>query len=151
MTLDENLNPKEKILLIEDNPVDIDLTQRAFKKQLINCTIEIARDGEEANRAIQRWKQGLESPPKIILMDLKMPRMDGFDVLRIIKQSPIEKIIPVIVLSSSNEENDILSAYRLGANSYLVKPIDYNKFLSLIQMIVQYWLEENYSAPYLAE
>jgi len=143
MLSDQNREHKSKILLVEDNPVDIDLTQRAFRKHMLNCTIEISRDGEEANKAIQRWETGLEPPPDIILMDLKMPRMDGFDVLKILKQSPKSCLIPVIILTSSNEEADIVTAYQLGANSYLLKPIDYSKFVSLIQMIVQYWLELN--------
>ncbi len=148
MLSDQNREIKPKILLIEDNPVDIDLTQRAFSKQMINCTIEISRDGEEANEAIQRWEAGLETPPAIILMDLKMPRMDGFDVLKILRQYPMSSKIPVIVLTSSNEETDISKAYQLGANSYLLKPIDYSKFVSLVQMVVQYWLGINCSVKY---
>jgi CheY-like chemotaxis protein len=143
MTYDANLEEKAKILLVEDNPVDIDLTLRAFKKQMGHFNIEIAKDGEEASQTIQRWISGEEAPPDIILMDLKMPRMDGFDVLKILKQSPVSSAIPVIILTSSNEENDIVAAYQLGANSYLLKPIDYSKFLTLIQLIVQYWIEEN--------
>lgn len=132
-----------KILLVEDNPVDIDLTQRAFRKQNINCSIQIAKDGEEACNALQRWEKGEDEPPMIILLDLKMPRMNGFDFLKVIKQSPASKSIPTIVLTSSNEENDINSAYQLGANSYLLKPIEYGQFLTLIQMICTYWLEQN--------
>jgi CheY-like chemotaxis protein len=148
MTSDQNWENKSKILLVEDNPVDIDLTQRAFKKQLFHCTVDISRDGEEANQAIQRWEEGLETPPDLILMDLKMPRMDGFDVLKILRQSPKSCRIPVIILTSSNEETDISTAYQLGANSYLLKPIDYSKFVSLIQMIIQYWLELNCKIKY---
>lgn len=148
MTSDQNWEHKSKILLVEDNPVDIDLTQRAFKKQMLHCTVEISRDGEEANQAIQRWENGLEIPPDLILMDLKMPRMDGFDVLRILRQSPKSCKIPVIILTSSNEETDVSTAYQLGANSYLLKPIDYSKFVTLIQMIIQYWLELNCKVKY---
>ena len=148
MKSDQNRDVTPKILLIEDNPVDIDLTQRAFRKQTIKCTIDISRDGEEANEAIQRWEEGLETPPAIILMDLKMPRMDGFDVLKILRQYPMSSKIPVIVLTSSNEEIDISKAYQLGANSYLLKPIDYSKFVSLVQMIVEYWLGINCMVKY---
>jgi CheY-like chemotaxis protein len=148
MTSDQNWELKSKIYLVEDNPVDIDLTQRAFKKQMLHCTVDISRDGEEANQAIQRWEAGLEIPPDLILMDLKMPRMDGFDVLRILRQSPKSCSIPVVILTSSNEETDIITAYQLGANSYLLKPIDYSKFVTLIQMIIQYWLELNCKVKY---
>jgi CheY-like chemotaxis protein len=132
-----------KILLIEDNPVDIDLTERAFKKQNINCTIEIAKDGEEACQALQLWEGGQTDPPNIILLDLKMPRMDGFDVLKVIKNSPTSRMIPIIVLTSSSDDTDINAAYHHGANSYLLKPIDYGQFLILIQTIADYWLIEN--------
>ena len=137
-----------KILLVEDNPVDIDLTQRAFRKQNINCTLQIAKDGEEACNALERWEKGEDEPPMIILLDLKMPRMNGFDFLKVIKQSSSSRNIPTIVLTSSNEEMDILNAYQSGANSYLLKPIEYGQFLSLIQTVCNYWLTENCLAKY---
>lgn len=143
MTFDQASELKIKILLVEDNPVDIDLTLRAFRKQNVSCCIDVAKDGEEAIELIQKWQNGEEIAPEIILMDLKMPRLDGFDVLRVLKQSPVYHKIPVIVLTSSNEENDIDLAYHLGANSYLLKPIDYAKFVSLIQLIINYWIIEN--------
>ena len=132
-----------KILLVEDNPVDIDLTKRAFKKQNIECEIQIANDGEEAFQALKDWENGLTTPPTIILLDLKMPRMNGFDVLKIFKKSKISRNIPIIVLTSSNEEKDINAAYEYGANSYLLKPIDYGEFLNLVQVIVNYWFGIN--------
>lgn len=132
-----------KILLVEDNPVDIDLTRRAFKKQNIECDIQIANDGEEACRALSDWENGLIEPPNIILLDLKMPRMNGFDVLKVFKKSEISRNIPIIVLTSSNEEKDINMAYEYGANSYLLKPIDYGEFLNLVQIIVNYWFGIN--------
>ncbi|MBI9051486.1 MAG: response regulator [Anaerolineaceae bacterium] len=132
-----------KILLVEDNPVDIDLTKRAFIKQNINCQIQIANDGEEAYHALKDWEEGKQTPPTIVLLDLKMPRMNGFDVLKAFKQSPSSRSIPIIVLTSSNEEKDITAAYEYGANSYLLKPIDYGEFLILIQSIANYWLNTN--------
>jgi CheY-like chemotaxis protein len=132
-----------KILLVEDNPVDIDLTQRAFRKLNINCTILVAKDGEEACQALSQWEAGKDEIPSIILLDLKMPRMNGFDFLKVIRQSSTSHSIPIIVLTSSNEENDIDTAYQYGANSYLLKPIEYDHFLSLIQIISNYWLEKN--------
>jgi CheY-like chemotaxis protein len=132
-----------KILLVEDNPVDIDLTKRAFKKQNIECEIQIANDGEEACRALSDWENGRTEPPNIILLDLKMPRMNGFDVLKVFKNSEISRNIPIIVLTSSNEEKDINKAYQYGANSYLLKPIDYGEFLNLVQIIINYWFGIN--------
>ena len=132
-----------KILLVEDNPVDIDLTKRAFKKQNIDCEIQIANDGEEACLALKDWESGNTAPPNIILLDLKMPRMNGFDVLKVFKNSEISRSIPIIVLTSSNEEKDINTAYEFGANSYLLKPIDYGEFLNLVQVIVNYWFGIN--------
>ena len=132
-----------KILLVEDNPVDIDLTKRAFQKQNIDCEIQIANDGEEACKALKDWENGITDPPNIILLDLKMPRMNGFDVLKVFKNSEISRSIPIIVLTSSNEEKDINTAYEYGANSYLLKPIDYGEFLNLVQVIVNYWFGIN--------
>ena len=132
-----------KILLVEDNPVDIDLTKRAFKKQNLDCEIQIANDGEEACQALKDWESGNTTPPNIILLDLKMPRMNGFDVLKVFKNSEVSRSIPIIVLTSSNEEKDINAAYEYGANSYLLKPIDYGEFLDLVQVIVNYWFGIN--------
>jgi CheY-like chemotaxis protein len=132
-----------KILLVEDNPVDVDLTKRAFKKQNIECEIQIANDGEEAFQALKDWENGITTPPTIILLDLKMPRMNGFDVLKIFKKSKVSRNIPIIVLTSSNEEKDIKTAYEFGANSYLLKPIDYGEFLNLVQIISTYWFGIN--------
>ena len=137
------LDNNSKILLVEDNPVDIDLTKRAFKKQNIDCEIQIANDGEEACKALKDWENGISSPPSIILLDLKMPRMNGFDVLKVFKNSEIGRNIPIIVLTSSNEEKDINTAYEYGANSYLLKPIDYGEFLNLVQIIINYWFGIN--------
>ena len=126
------------ILLVEDNPVDIDLTLRAFKKRKLANQVEIARDGEEALAFLARWESE-ETLPLIILLDLKLPKVDGLEVLRQIKFHPKLRSIPVIVLTSSSEDKDIQTAYQLGANSYIVKPVDFNKFIEVVDQIELYW------------
>ncbi|MBF0476168.1 MAG: response regulator [Deltaproteobacteria bacterium] len=126
------------ILLIEDNPVDIDLTRRAFIKRKVANPIEVARDGEEALAVISRWPtDGLI--PVVILLDLKLPKIDGLEVLHHLKTHPEFLTIPVVVLTSSAEDRDINEAYRLGANSYIVKPIDFEKFVDVVTQIDLYW------------
>jgi len=126
------------ILLIEDNPVDIDLTLRAFKKKNLTNPIIIARDGEEAINQIQLWEKG-NSIPIVILLDLKLPKFSGLEVLKEIKSHPEFKTIPIVVLTSSNEDSDIEKAYKLGANSYIVKPVEFDKFVEVAAQIELYW------------
>ena len=127
------------ILLIEDNPIDIDLTKRAFKKKNFINPIEIARDGEEALAYIEKWSSG-EPLPLIILLDLKLPRVDGLEVLRQLKAHDEFRMLPVVVLTSSSEDRDIKAAYAYGANSYIVKPVDFGKFLQVASEIEMYWI-----------
>ena len=133
------MNSQKPILLVEDNPLDIDLTIRAFKKRNLANPIEVARDGEEALALIPRWEAG-EQTPLIILLDLKLPRVNGLEVLQVVKEHPKFKVIPVIVLTSSSEDKDIATAYQLGANSYIVKPVDFDKFITVASEIEIYWL-----------
>jgi CheY-like chemotaxis protein len=126
------------ILLVEDNPVDIDLTRRAFIRQKIGNPVEVARDGEEAVAWIKRWEEG-EPRPVVILLDLKLPRVSGLDVLRQLKSHPQFSSIPVVILTTSSEESDVKTAYELGANSYIVKPVDFDKFQSVVQQVELYW------------
>ncbi len=126
------------IFLVEDNPMDIDLTKRAFARRKVLNPIEIARDGEEAIEHIARWEAG-EPQPVVILLDLKLPKIDGLEVLQRVKSHPKFSTIPVIVLTSSSEDRDIDTAYRLGANSYIVKPVDFEKFLEVASQIDLYW------------
>ncbi len=127
------------VLLVEDNPLDLDLTIRAFKRQHLLNPIEVARDGEEALAWINRWEKG-EPWPLIVLLDLKLPKVDGLDVLRQLKKHPKLSVIPVVVLTSSGETRDVETAYRLGANSYIIKPVDFDKFLKVASEIELYWL-----------
>ena len=130
------------VLLVEDNPMDIDLTKRAFVRRKLANPIEIARDGEAALAWLPRWEAGAPLPI-IILLDLKLPKVDGLEVLRQIKSHPQFHTIPVIVLTSSNEDRDIKTAYELGANSYITKPVDFDKFLDVAERIEIYWLAVN--------
>ena len=130
---------RRAILIVEDNPMDIDLTKRAFSKQRLINPIEIARDGEEALAYIDKWEKGAPLP-LIILLDLKLPKVDGLEVLRQLKSHDELRVVPVVVLTSSSEDKDIQTAYKHGANSYIVKPVDFDKFLKVAGDIEIYWL-----------
>jgi CheY-like chemotaxis protein len=134
------------ILLVEDNPMDVDLTKRAFTRRNLNNPIEVARDGEEALAWIVRWEAG-ERTPGIILLDLKLPRVDGLEVLRQLKAHPVFRTIPVVILTTSAEDSDIQTAYYLGANSYIIKPVDFAKFMEVAEQIDSYWTLLNRPAP----
>ncbi len=138
-----NLNEIE-ILIVEDNPNDAEMAIRAFKKNNLTNQILVVGDGEEAldfifsrGKYADREKINL---PKIILLDLKLPKIDGLEVLKVIKANQDTKIIPVIMLTSSKEETDILKSYELGVNSYIVKPVDFDKFVEAIRDVGLYWL-----------
>ncbi|HJX90151.1 MAG TPA: response regulator [Pyrinomonadaceae bacterium] len=133
------------ILLVEDRPTDIDLTKRAFARSRLLNPIEVARDGEEALANIDRWDRG-ELSPIFILLDLKLPKINGLEVLRQLKNHPKYSAIPVIVLTTSAEDNDIEEAYKLGCNSYIVKPVEFNKFMDVATQIEVYWCALNTAA-----
>ena len=134
------------ILLVEDNPMDVDLTRRAFIRRKVNHPIEVARDGEEALAFISDW--GEKRPiPRLILLDLKLPKVDGLEVLRHLKSHPRFRVIPVVVLSTSTEERDIQIAYRDGANSFIVKPVDFDQFMQIVDHIQIYWCTLNTPPP----
>jgi CheY-like chemotaxis protein len=141
----KNIDATRPILLVEDNPMDIDLTRRAFTRRRLANPIEIARDGKEALAWLARWEAGAPLPV-IILLDLKLPKVDGLEVLRQLKSHPRFHTVPVVVLTSSDENRDIETAYRLGANSYITKPVDFDKFLEVAGHIEIYWLAVN-TAP----
>ena len=126
------------ILLVEDNLMDVDLTRRAFARQKVCNPIEVARDGAEALDWIRRWGAG-EPAPVVILLDLKLPRITGLEVLKKLKSHPRFSNIPVVVLTSSSEDSDVKAAYALGANSYIVKPVEFDKFLEVARHIDVYW------------
>ena len=130
------------ILLVEDNPMDVDLTLRAFKRRRITNPIEVARDGEEALAWIAKWEAGAPWPA-VILLDLKLPKVDGLDVLRALKQHPTLRVIPIVVLTTSAESSDVQTAYQLGVNSYIVKPVEFEKFMEVSAQIDLYWTVVN--------
>ena len=135
-------NPDRPILLVEDNPMDVDLTLRAFKRRRVTNTILVARDGEEALAWLPRWDAG-ETWPAVIPLDLKLPKIDGPEVLRQIRAHPRLSVIPVVVLTTSAENSDVQTAYRLGANSYIVKPVEFEKFMDVSESIELYWTVVN--------
>lgn len=132
------LNLLPPILLVEDNPADVDLTLRAFARRKFANPVQVARDGEEALAWLARWADG-EPLPLVILLDLKLPRVSGLEVLRAIKAHPLCRTVPVVILTSSSDNGDIRTAYDLGANSYIVKPVDFVKFMDVAAHIELYW------------
>ena len=144
------MNPKNiKFLLVEDNPDDVELTLRAFRKNNLANEIIVANDGEEALdiifQRIEKYKK--QSLPDLILLDLQLPKVSGLEVLREIKNNPATKIIPVIVLTSSKEEKDVIESYDLGVNSYIRKPVDFDKFSEVVLQLGLYWLLLNEIPP----
>jgi len=133
-----------EILLVEDNPSDMELAIVAFKRKQVNNMVYVVSDGEEALDFLfrrKKYEQKLSCHKiKVIFLDLKLPKLDGLEVLKEIKKNPLTKLIPVVVLTSSNEERDILESYQLGANSYITKPVDFDQFISTVGTIGSYWL-----------
>jgi two-component system, response regulator len=127
-----------EILLIEDNQDDAELTIRALKKYNLANNLLHLQDGEEALNFL--FSSNVNTIPKIILLDIKMPKVDGIEVLRKIKSDPYRKIIPVVVLTSSKEERDIIESYKLGVNAYIVKPVEFDKFVKAVSEIGFFWL-----------
>ncbi len=128
------------ILIAEDNPNDLELALHALKKYKIANKIHICRDGEEALAFLLGDDSPLKPVPRLILLDLKMPKVDGLQVLRRIKAEPRTQAIPVVMMTSSQEEQDIVESYRLGVNSYIVKPVDFDQFAEAVRQIGLYWM-----------
>ena len=133
-----------EILLVEDSQDDLDMTLRALRKANMANHIEVARDGVEALDFIfcegAHTARKIENMPKLILLDLKLPKIDGMEVLRRIKGDPRTKMIPVVMLTSSKEQKDVIESYGLGTNSYIVKPVDFESFAEAVQRLGMYWL-----------
>ncbi|MDE3119727.1 MAG: response regulator [Nitrospirota bacterium] len=133
-----------EILLVEDNPHDVELTLRVFKKNHLTNRIHVVRDGAEALEYLfctgAYAARNIEDRPKLVLLDLKLPKVDGLQVLQRLKGDPRTRALPVTVLTSSREERDLVESYRLGVNSYIVKPVDFDQFAETVRQIGLYWM-----------
>jgi CheY-like chemotaxis protein len=130
------------ILLVDDNPMDVDLTLRAFKRRKLANPVVVARDGAEALAWIPRWEAG-EPRPVVILLDINMPKVGGLEVLRQLKSHALLRTIPVVLLTTSAVSQDVETAYQHGANSYIVKPVDFDQFMDVAAQIEVYWAVVN--------
>lgn len=137
----------QPILLVEDNPDDVTFTMRAFRKNNISNQIVVAADGEQALDILLTEKAGPALRPALVLLDVKLPKIDGMEVLRRIRADPRTQLLPVIVLTTSSEETDIVNSYRLGANSFVRKPVVFTDFLHAASLLGIYWLVINQPAP----
>ena len=136
-----------EILLVEDNPKDAEMTRRALRKHNLSNRVHWVKDGEEALdyvfcRGAYAERDPLR-PPRLILLDIKMPKVDGIEVLRQIKIDARTRTVPVVVMTSSNEERDVVESYRLGVNSYIVKPVEFATFLEVVAKVGLYWVLTN--------
>ena len=147
------MNDAIELLLVEDNPSDIELTLHVLKKHKLANRIKVVRDGAEAMEFLFDADTGAsqhpETVPKVILLDLKLPKLNGLEVLGRLKADPRTKIVPVVVLTSSREDRDLFVCYELGVNSYIVKPVDFTQFTEAVRQLGLYWLLFN-ERPHLA-
>ena len=145
--------PNKIILLVEDNPDDEALTIRALRKSNITNPVEVARDGVEALEYLFREGES-DSPaaarrlPAVVLLDLKLPKIDGLEVLRRIRNSDLTRRLPVVILTSSKEQRDLLEGYNLGANSYVRKPVNFDEFVEAAKQLGLYWMLLNEPPPF---
>lgn len=143
-----------EILLVEDNPDDLELALRALTKAALTNRIQVARDGEEALQFIfcegPHANRKIEEVPRLVLLDLKLPKVDGLEVLQRIKNDPQTRAIPVVVLTSSREQSDVIRSYNCGVNSYIVKPVNFDSFAKAVEELGLYWLLLNHP-PQLGE
>ena len=139
------------ILLVEDSEDDADLTLRAFQRGAKSCQVDVVRDGQEAVDYLFRQGRHAErypaTRPALVLLDLKLPRLCGLEVLRVLRANPMTSPIPIVVMSCSGEPKDIEACYRLGANSYVRKPVDFDAFMTTVELLSRYWLETNTPPP----
>jgi two-component system response regulator len=136
-----------EILLVEDDPNDVELTLHAFQRHNLANRVKVVRDGQEALDYLLGPKAPTYVPPRVILLDLKLPKVNGLAVLRAIRETADTATLPVVVLTSSREESDLIESYDLGVNSYIVKPIEFEKFVETVQSLGWYWLLLNEAPP----
>lgn len=139
----------DAILLIEDEPKDVELTLRAFRRQGLEERVVVAQSGQEALAYLFCKEESRDpcTPPALVLLDLKLPGLDGREVLRRMRAHPLTRLVPVVVLTSSDEESDRVACYATGANSYVRKPIDFNRFVEVVRQLGVYWLFVNEPPP----
>ena len=144
-------NNEVELLLVEDDPNDVELALIALRKHKLANKIHVVRDGEEALDFLfargAYAQRGSNGPPKVFLLDLKLPKVSGLEVLKMVKSDPRTQTVPVVVMTSSREQRDMVEGYRLGVNSYIQKPIDFDQFQTIIKDLGYYWLVVNQSPP----
>ena len=140
-----------EILLVEDNPDDVELAVHALRRENLANRIEIARDGEEALDFLfcrgRYNNRSFQAPPRLVLLDLKLPKVDGLEVLKQVKSDPRTKAIPVVIVTSSREEMDLVNGYKLGTNAYIQKPVDFAQFKETVKRLGLFWLVVNQPPP----
>jgi CheY-like chemotaxis protein len=140
-----------QILLVEDNPKDVKLTLHALREENLANAVQVARDGEEALDFLfcrgEFASRSFDNPPRLVLLDLKLPKVDGLEVLRAVKGDPRTKAIPVVVLTSSREESDLVESYKLGVNAYIQKPVEFDSFRQAVKHLGLFWLVVNEPPP----
>ena len=145
------MNHAIELLLVEDNANDIELTLHVLSRHNLANKIHIVRDGEEALDFLfcrgTFSGRSFDNPPKVVLLDLKLPKVDGLEVLRAVKSDPRTKTVPVVVMTSSRQQRDVVESYQLGVNSYIQKPIHFDEFQDVIRQLGYYWLAVNQAPP----
>jgi two-component system response regulator len=140
-----------EILLVEDNAEDVELTLHALRQEKLANRVEVVRDGEEALDFLfcrgRYAGRSFEGPPNVVLLDLKLPKVDGLEVLREVKSDPRTRAIPVVILTASREEQDMVNGYCLGANGYIQKPVGFDEFRGIVKQLGLYWLVVNEPPP----
>lgn len=141
------LNSEVDILLVEDNPDDVELTMHALRRDRLANNMFTVRDGEEALEFLfcsgPFRERNFDHPPRLVLLDLKLPKLNGLEVLKRVKQDPRTKAVPIVILTSSKEERDLVASYNLGANSYIQKPVDFDQFRQIVKNVGLYWMVIN--------
>ncbi len=145
------IEEEKVILLVEDNPDDVLLTKRALSKSKIRNRIVVVGDGEEALEYLFRSGRYADRNPRerpqVVLLDLKLPKLDGLEVLRQMRNDPRTQLLPVVILTTSKEQSDMIAGYKLGANSYIRKPVDFQQFVEAVSQLTLYWIVLNESPP----